>query len=115
MLVSKVFLFEAAHQLTKYHGKCENLHGHTYKLIVTVEGSVQDDGMVYDFHLLKNAVKEEIVDRLDHTYLNDLMDNPSAELLVVWMWDRLKEKLPVRLHELQLWETQTSYVTYHGD
>jgi len=115
MQVSKIFLFEAAHQLTQYHGACENLHGHTYQLIVTVEGEVGDDGMTFDFTLLKRIVKEEIVDRLDHTYLNDLLENPSAENLVLWMWPRLAEKLPVRLHELQLWETRTSYVTYRGE
>jgi len=115
MLVSKVFTFDAAHQLTDYHGECENLHGHTFRLTVTVENRVQKDGMAFDFVLLKTAVREKIIARLDHTYLNDLMPNPSAENLAIWIWDELAKVLPVALAEIQLGETPTSYVTYRGE
>jgi 6-pyruvoyltetrahydropterin/6-carboxytetrahydropterin synthase len=115
MLVSKVFTFDSAHQLTDYHGECENLHGHTFRLTVTVENRVQKDGMAFDFVLLKNVVREKIIARLDHTYLNDLMPNPSAENLAIWIWDELAAALPVALHEIQLGETPTSFVTYRGE
>lgn len=115
MLVSKSFTFDAAHQLTDYHGECENLHGHTFRLVVTIEHPVQKNGMAFDFVLLKRVVKEKVVDRLDHTFLNDLLQNPSAENLATWIWGELAESLPVRLHEIQVHETPTSYVTYRGD
>lgn len=115
MLVSKVFTFDAAHQLPDYEGPCRNLHGHTYRLTVTIDNPVQTDGLSYDFHELKRIVKERVIDPLDHTYLNDVMENPSAENVVLWMWDQLKEALPVPLHELMLAETPTSWVTYRGE
>lgn len=115
MLVSKVFTFDAAHQLTEYHGECENLHGHTYRIVVTVENEVQRDGMAFDFVELKRIVRERIVERLDHTYLNDLIENPSAENLAVWIWKELEPLLPVKLHEIQVHETPTSFVTYRGE
>ncbi len=115
MLVSKVFTFDAAHQLTDYHGECENLHGHTFQLVVTIEHPVQKDGMAFDFVQLKNIVRERVVSRLDHTYLNDLLENPSAENLSIWIWNELSGLLPVPLHEIRLHETPTSFVTYRGE
>lgn len=115
MFVTKEFLFDAAHYLTKYHGKCEKLHGHTYKLHVTVKGEVGDDGMVIDFVELKKIVKERVISKLDHTLINDLLDNPSAELMAKWIWDQLKDLPQAELHEIKLWETSTSFVTYYGD
>ena len=115
MLVTKIFTFDAAHQLTEYHGDCENLHGHTYRLVVTIDHPVQKDGMAFDFVEMKKIVRENVVDPLDHTYLNDLLDNPSAEILAVWIWEKLTDLLPVKLHEIQVHETPTSYVTYRGE
>jgi 6-pyruvoyltetrahydropterin/6-carboxytetrahydropterin synthase len=115
MLVTKEFLFDAAHYLTKYHGKCEKMHGHTYKLHVTVEGEVQDDGMVIDFVELKKIVKERVISKLDHALINDIIDNPSAELIAIWIWDQLKELPQGELKEIKLWETPTSFVTYNGN
>ncbi|MBT6068431.1 6-carboxytetrahydropterin synthase QueD [Candidatus Peregrinibacteria bacterium] len=90
MKVSKEFDFEAAHFLPHYHGKCERLHGHSYKLIVTVEGDIEpESGMVIDFVILKKIVKERIIEKLDHYLLNDLMENPTAENTIVWMWEQL--------------------------
>lgn len=114
MLVSKEFTFDSAHFLTKYHGKCENMHGHTYRLRVTVEGPVQEDGMVLDFKELKALVKEKVVDKYDHQNLNDFFENPSAELIAMKIWEDLKD-LPVgKLYEVVLWETADSFVTYRG-
>lgn len=115
MLVSRAFTFDAAHQLPEYDGPCRDLHGHTYRLIVTIDHPVQADGMAYDFVELKGVVEEKVVGRLDHTYLNDLMENPSAENLVLWMWNELQSALPVTLFELQLHETPNSYVTFRGE
>lgn len=112
MFVSKEFTFDAAHFLTKYHGKCENLHGHTYRLRVTVRGEIQEDGMVVDFLELKKIVKEKILDKFDHRNLNDFFENPTAELAAKFIWDELKPEL--NLYEVVLWETENSFVTYKG-
>lgn len=117
MLVSREFTFDAAHFLTNYRGKCERLHGHTYRLRVTVEGHVRSDGLVIDFVLLKEIVKKRILDKLDHFLLNDIIKNPSAERIIVWIWKELNKagfNKSVRLYELKLWETPSVFVTYSG-
>jgi 6-pyruvoyltetrahydropterin/6-carboxytetrahydropterin synthase len=91
MLVTKEFDFDAAHFLTDYYGKCERLHGHTYKLAVTLQGRVQKNGLVLDFVVLKRIVKKQVLDKLDHYLLNDIIKNPSAERVVMWIWDQLKD------------------------
>ena len=73
MFVLKEFEFDAAHYLPEYNGKCERLHGHTYKLVVKVEGTPDKEGMVIDFIRLKNIVKEEVLSKLDHACLNDIL------------------------------------------
>ena len=114
MLVTKEFKFDAAHFLTNYHGKCEKVHGHTYKLHVTVEGDVKSDGMVMDFAELKKIVNERVIDKLDHTSLNDTIENPSAENIAIWIWNELKDISEAKLYEVKVWETETSFVTYRG-
>lgn len=141
MLVSKEFTFDSAHFLTKYHGKCEHLHGHTYKLRVTVEGEIQQNGLVIDFVILKKIVKEKIIEKFDHRSLNDYFENPTAEIVCEFIWNELKNlpellkaemknpNLPdeikrllkdegakeisesVALKEVILWETADSFVT----
>jgi 6-pyruvoyltetrahydropterin/6-carboxytetrahydropterin synthase len=112
LLVSREFTFDAAHNLPRYHGKCERLHGHTYTLRVTVKAPLDTwSGMAFDFHDLKKTVQDRVVRILDHRYVNEIIPNPSAEYLAIWAWDRLSD-LP--LHEIQVWETPTSFVTYHG-
>ncbi len=98
MLVTREFTFDAAHFLTNYYGKCERLHGHSYKLQVTLEGEVQSHGMVIDFVVLKRMVQKQVLDRLDHRLLNDVIENPSAERVVQWIWEQL-ENLPKLLSE----------------
>ena len=90
MLITKRFHFDAAPQLTDYHGKCERMHGHTYRLDVTVEGPVLKNGIVIDFALLKNAVKKHIFERLDHQNLNNFFKNPTAENVTTWIFKELK-------------------------
>lgn len=113
LTVTKIFEFSASHFLTKYHGKCENLHGHNYKLEVTVIGEMRPDDLVYDFVDLKNVVKKKIIDELDHKHLNDRFENPSAEVIAVWIWEQLEGDL--KLDEIKLWETSTCFVTYKGE
>lgn len=116
MLVSKEFTFDSAHFLTKYHGKCENLHGHTYRLRVTVSGPVNEEGMVVDFKELKALVKERVIDRYDHQNLNDFFENPTAELVAMQIWkDLAAAELGATLTEVVLWETADSFVTYRGE
>lgn len=98
MFVTREFTFDSAHQLTDYYGKCESLHGHTYKLQVTLEGEMQKNGLVIDFVVLKRIVKKHVLDILDHRVLNEVVKNPSAENLVVWIWNQLLD-LEKLLHE----------------
>jgi len=118
MFVTKEFTFDSAHFLPSYNGKCENMHGHTYRLQVTVDGPLDSEGMVIDFVLLKKVVKAKILDKLDHQTINDTIEVASAENIAIWIWDKLKDssEFPseVRLHEVKLWETPNSSVTYHG-
>ena len=112
MRVTKTFSFEAAHRLLDYRGKCERLHGHSYRLAVTLDAPVRPDGIAFDFVDLKRAVKERVVDVLDHRYLNDYVPKSTAENVVVWIWEQLKD---MPLDEITLWETATSSVTYRGE
>jgi len=149
MLVTKEFIFDSAHFLPNYYGKCESMHGHTYRLRVTVDGKVGENGLVIDFVILKKIVKEKIIEKLDHRVINDIIKMASCENTAIWIWDQLvdlesliKEQLDdpnlsssitkhfrgqeegeidtsdfssqIRLHEVKLWETPSSFVTYHG-
>ena len=113
MQIRKSFTFEAAHVLPHHPGKCARLHGHSYRLEVALEGPLQPTGpaagMVEDFEALSRVVEETVIEALDHRSLNDLMDNPTAENIVVWVWRRLGSKLPA-LAELVLWETPRACV-----
>ncbi|SMO72378.1 6-carboxytetrahydropterin synthase QueD [Melghirimyces algeriensis] len=119
--VTKEFTFDAAHHLHLYDGKCKNLHGHTYRLLITISGFVNEIGIVVDFGEVKRMFKEEIESRLDHRYLNEVLPNmnTSAENMVVWIWEQLEAWMDRegwssqghRLEELTLFETPTSRVT----
>jgi 6-pyruvoyltetrahydropterin/6-carboxytetrahydropterin synthase len=112
--VRRRFRFEAAHELPRHPGKCRNLHGHSYELFVIVDGPVDpESGMVVDFSDLKKMVRREVVDPLDHKYLNDLIENPTAELVAVWIWNRLAPEL-AGLVEIELRETEDCGVVYRG-
>ena len=116
MFIMRQFWFEAAHFLPNYHGKCENLHGHSYRMDVTVEGEIGEGGMVLDFAILKDLVKEHLLSKLDHKHFNDLIEEPSAENIAVWCWDGLEPHLPdfVKLYEIRVWETRQQYAAYRG-
>lgn len=110
MRVSRRFAFEAAHHLPDYPGECARLHGHSYKVEVTVEGKMNENGMVLDFKLLKKCVQRHI-DYLDHRDLNEIIgDHPTAEVLACWLFMMIMEDrdLP-KLASVKVWETEDSY------
>ena len=139
--ITKQFSFETGHALYGYDGKCRNVHGHSYKLSVTVIGSPITDkehvkyGMVIDFSDLKKIVKDEIVDVFDHaTVFNkntphvelakELSDRghnvllvdyqPTSEMMVIDFAEKIKNRLPstIKLHSLKLQETDTSFAQW---
>ncbi len=115
--------FAAGHYLRNYKGKCENPHGHNYKVRVTLAGRELDKaGLLLDFRDLKDVMKP-VIDRLDHQMMNDIEPftelNPSAENLARYFFDetnvRLKQTTNSRVHvkEVTIWETDTTTATYH--
>lgn len=116
--VTRIFTFDAAHRLEDYVGKCNNLHGHTYKLELTVRGTPDYRGIVIDFGDLKAIFKEHFEPLLDHKYLNESlpMVNSTAENLTLWFMDRwdavVRPLFPeIELVQIRLWETPNAYVT----
>ena len=107
--VTRSFTFEAAHLLPWHPGQCRNLHGHSYRLEVAVEGPVDENGIVLDFADLQAVVVREVVSHYDHTLLNDLLDNPTAEVVATDAWKRM-EAAGLSVAWLRLWETPTSSV-----
>lgn len=141
--ITKLFSFETGHALYGYDGKCKNVHGHSYKLSVTVIGRPISDtthikqGMVIDFGDLKKIVKAEIVDVFDHaTVFNkntphvelakELKDRghnvllvdyqPTSEMMVIDFAKKIKKYLPehITLHSLKLQETETSFAEWYA-
>lgn len=138
--VTKEFTFETAHALWNYDGACKNIHGHSYRLFVTILGEPLPDegnpkfGMVIDFKDLKDIVNKNIVDTLDHALVvyskaeGESLDavksmyqkvysfdfQPTCENLVLYIAEILKEKLPnhLSLHVVKLYETATSYAEW---
>ena len=113
--VSRDFRFEAAHFLPKYFGKCENLHGHSYRLRVTLRiAQLDENGISFDFVRLGDIVKKEIVSVLDHRLVNDFIPLASAEHMAMWTWGRLEKHFDGALFEINVWETEKSFVTFRG-
>ncbi|MCX5781943.1 MAG: 6-carboxytetrahydropterin synthase QueD [Elusimicrobia bacterium] len=109
--------FSAAHALNKYKGKCENLHGHNWKVKVSLSSNKLDKtGMVMDFTDIK-AVLKSILSRLDHKYLNKVPPfdkiNPTAENIAEYIFEKLIKsiKLPIKINEVEVWESETSSAT----
>ncbi|MBP5568125.1 MAG: 6-carboxytetrahydropterin synthase QueD [Treponema sp.] len=121
--------FSAAHFLKDYNGKCENLHGHNYKVFAHVKGEVLNEGgMLLDFSKLKDALRS-VCKKIDHTNLNDLSvfkDNPSAERVAMYIYDGIIAELKNQnidlsykdgkkeayLFSIDVFETDTSRATY---
>ncbi|RYL95201.1 6-carboxytetrahydropterin synthase QueD [Sporolactobacillus sp. THM7-4] len=116
--VTKSFTFDAAHRLERYEGKCKNLHGHTYRLVVTISGYLNEIGMAMDFGDIKALFQSVIKAKLDHQYLNEVLPemNTTAENMIVWIWQQLEMAMADRgytaqghrLEALRLFETPTS-------
>ena len=114
--------FDAAHFLRGYKGKCEALHGHRYRAVVTLEVSqLNEIGLAYDFTELKQHLRD-ILSRFDHTCLNDIPPfdniNPSSENIASTIYDELKGRLagaPVSLSRVEVWESPQSWVAYSPD
>ncbi|MBS4536528.1 6-carboxytetrahydropterin synthase QueD [Clostridium sp. D2Q-14] len=118
MILVKEFEFDAAHNLINYKGKCEKLHGHTYKLVVKLKGRKDNEDMIYDFVDLKKLVKENILVEFDHGYINDFIEQPTAENIAEYIWNKLEkliERENVNLHEIEVWETKNSGIIYNGE
>ena len=107
MLISKVFKFDSAHKLPYQSGKCSKLHGHTWKLVVTLEGEVKKEGIVIDFKELKEIVNQRVIDKIDHEYLNDIMENPTCENLLLWIEQQLADVSGLK--RLRLYESDASF------
>lgn len=131
--ITKRYTFEAAHSLPNYEGKCSRLHGHSYKLEVTVSGCIDtesitrafqndepvlaEEGMVIDFSALKRCIKS-VVEVYDHSNLNDHFVLPTAEVMSVQIFNDIQYKLgnhSVRVESVKLWETEDSYAEYRGE
>ena len=114
--LSRDFTFEAAHRLpeTPEGHKCRRLHGHSFKVTLTVKGDVDpDSGWLIDFADLEEAW-QPMHERLDHYYLNEVegLSNPTSENLARWIWERIE--LPL-LHSITIHETCTTRCTYRGE
>ena len=112
--------FSAAHQLRGYKGKCEGLHGHNWRVQVTVSSDkLNDVGMVMDFHDLK-AMTNEVISSLDHSFLNEVFPftekNPSSENIAKWIYDLINKKIKKKqcnMSSVTIWENETSSATYY--
>jgi 6-pyruvoyltetrahydropterin/6-carboxytetrahydropterin synthase len=113
--------FAAGHALRGYHGKCEKVHGHNYRVQVTIEGETLDSaGLLVDFVDLKRLL-HAVIDRLDHEFLNDVPPfdrlNPTAENMAKYFHDEIGKDLGeprVRVAGVKVWETDTSIATYRS-
>jgi len=113
--------FAAAHNLRNYRGKCENLHGHNYKVRITLAGQELDStGLLYDFVQLKKAI-QDVIRSLDHTYLNERPPfdvlNPSAENIARYIYDETARQLPraangAGIASITVWESDVTAATY---
>jgi 6-pyruvoyltetrahydropterin/6-carboxytetrahydropterin synthase len=108
------FYFAAAHRLPRYEGPCFRMHGHNYRFFVALEGEVDPrTGMIADFGEVKRIVQEQVLARVDHRTLNDVLENPTAENIARWIWEVLEPHVP-GLAEVRLFEIPDSCVTYRG-
>jgi len=114
--------FSSAHSLRGYEGKCENLHGHNWKVVVSIKGEkLNNIGILIDFKDIKSILKS-VLSELDHKSLNDIPPfdkiNPSAENISFFIFSKIKEKLPnnLKIQKVEVWESANSFATYYeGD
>ena len=114
--------FAAAHQLRGYKGKCENLHGHNWRVQISVSAErLNELDIAIDFHDLKK-IAQEVVAPLDHAFLNDVFPftekNPSSENIAKWIFDTLKKKINngnLRTAAVTVWESESASASYYED
>ena len=115
--------FSSGHYLRNYRGRCENPHGHNYKVRITLAGTVLDEaGLLLDFKLIKQVMRP-VIDRIDHQMLNELEPfttiNPSAENIARYFYEQTREQLNsmtqgrVHVKDCTIWETDTTSATYY--
>ena len=117
MIIYRTFTFDSAHYLPHVpeSHKCRQIHGHTYKLTIFIEGQPDERyGWVMDFSDVKR-IMAPVIHMVDHKLLNSVpgLENPTCEMLVVWLWDKIKPGIPM-LKRVELAETPTSGVLYEG-
>ena len=120
--ICREYSFEAAHHLEYHNGKCHNLHGHSYRVEVEVEGELcregNDTGMVMDFAGLDYFVNSLVINKLDHTVINESLPEiyPTAENIALWVFSELSQSfgLIVRLKRVRVYETARSYAEVVG-
>jgi len=114
MLIRVRRKFSSAHRLPSYDGDCKNLHGHTWAVEFLIDGPVKKSGMVEDFKVLKKFLDSVLP---DHKYLNDFVENPTAENLVTYIHGRAAEKLKkknLKLVQTELWENENASAIIKG-
>jgi 6-pyruvoyltetrahydropterin/6-carboxytetrahydropterin synthase len=116
--LTKDFTFEAAQTLPNVPAghKCRQMHGHSFKVEVTIEGEVDPHlGWIYDHSTISRAM-DPLLDRLDHSYLNEIegLENPTIELMAAWLWQKLAPSCP-GLCEIVIHETPTARCIYRGE
>ncbi len=112
--------FSAAHQLRGYKGKCENLHGHNWRVQVVVSAErLNEIGLVIDFHELRK-ITNELLSALDHCVLNEIFPfteiNPSSENIAKWVYDSIKKKITnsdINVSSVTVWEAESASATYY--
>ncbi len=118
IILRKTFDFEAAQSLPSFPQghKCRGIHGHSFKVAISVKGTVDpESGIVYDHAKISDAMRP-ILKELDHSYLNDIagLEKPTIELMCHWLWQKLEPQLP-GLYEIELHETPRASCIYRGD
>jgi 6-pyruvoyltetrahydropterin/6-carboxytetrahydropterin synthase len=111
--------FSAAHQLRSYQGSCERLHGHNWKVAVSVRSAVLNDiGLAVDFKEIKDKTNDFLL-QLEHSFVNEVFPfteiNPSSENIAKWLYDGLSKKLNndnLRVYSVKVWESDTASATY---
>ena len=130
--ITKWIEFDAGHRVATHDGKCRNLHGHRYRVGVTVQGPIPQDGMVVDFGILGAVLREHVHDRFDHVFIYDQNDHavehvlsegpwrgapvpgpPTAENLAVWIADTVRSHMPrFPVVRVEVYETPNSVGTW---
>jgi 6-pyruvoyltetrahydropterin/6-carboxytetrahydropterin synthase len=111
-LITVAAHFDAAHSIRMPGNPCEKLHGHRWKIEATFAGHLGDGGVVRDFIQIEEELRKRVISLLDHSNLNDVLENPTTELLCRWIWARLA---PLPVASIRLWETPAYSVIYRGE